>query len=305
MARTMLWRVRTTLPDRPGSLAALAQRCGESGVNILGMQIFPQFEQVTDEFVVSTPRGWGEAEICDLVAATGGGDTVVQPANEAALVDQPTRYVQAARHILERPMSFHEIVARLFDAEAVSEASPGVVHDTMELRVADVDVQLHRRAPFTATEHARGAAMADLVNDVLDRSRESAAIGTTPPVRRLGNGGSPDIVASGETVTALMDGVAVGIGEVLGSTDDGEHVRVVNLRVDPAWQRRGIGTRLLVDTAKLAHMLGAAEILLTTESDNQAVLPMVLAAGMRGRIRMAGDLLTVKVPVRDLKPLDR
>jgi hypothetical protein len=35
------------------------------------------------------------------------------------------------------------------------------------------------------------------------------------------------------------------------------------------------------------------------------VLPMVLAAGMRGRIRMAGDLLTVKVPVRDLKPLSR
>ena len=37
---------------------------------------------------------------------------------EAALTDQPTRYVQAARAIVDRPMSFPEVVARLFDAEA-------------------------------------------------------------------------------------------------------------------------------------------------------------------------------------------
>ena len=301
MAGTMLWRARTTLADRPGTLAALAQRCGEAGVNILGMQIFPGLAQVTDEFVLRTPEGWGAAEICDLISAAGGGSTVIQAANEAALADQPTRYVQAARHILERPMSFPDIVAHLFDAEA--EAPPGVVHDTMELRVADVDVQLHRTAPFTATEHARGSAMADLVNDVLDRSRESAAIGTTPPVRRLGTGSTPDLIVTGETVTALIDGVAVGIGEVLAPTEEDENVRPINLRVDPAWQRRGIGTRLLVETAKLAHMLGADEILVTTHSDNQAVLPMILAAGMRGRIRMAGDVLAVKVPVRDFKPL--
>ena len=77
----------------------------------------------------------------------------------------------------------------------------------------------------------------------------------------------------------------------------------MTLRVDPAWQRRGIGTRLLVDSARLAHTLGATEIVLTTRSDNQAVLPMVMAAGLRGRIRMAADTLTVRVPVRDLKPL--
>ena len=80
-------------------------------------------------------------------------------------------------------------------------------------------------------------------------------------------------------------------------------VRPVTLRVDPAWQRRGIGTRLLVDAARLAHGLGADEIVLTTRADNQAVLPMVLAAGLRGRIRMAADVLTVRVAVRELKPL--
>ena len=80
-------------------------------------------------------------------------------------------------------------------------------------------------------------------------------------------------------------------------------MRPVTLRVDPAWQRRGIGTRLLVDAARLANARGAAEIVLTTRADNQAVLPMVLAAGLRGRIRMAADVLTVRMPVHELKPL--
>ena len=77
----------------------------------------------------------------------------------------------------------------------------------------------------------------------------------------------------------------------------------IGLGVDPAWQRRGIGSRLLVDAGRLALAKGADEILLTTRSDNQAALPMVLAAGLRGRIRMAGDQLTVRIAVRELKPL--
>jgi ribosomal protein S18 acetylase RimI-like enzyme len=75
--------------------------------------------------------------------------------------------------------------------------------------------------------------------------------------------------------------------------------------VDAAWQRRGIGTRLLGDVCRLAHTIGATDVVLETQADNQAVLPMVLSAGMRGRIRMAGDRLTVRVPVRDLRPLAR
>ncbi|MBO0843428.1 MAG: GNAT family N-acetyltransferase [Nocardioides sp.] len=304
MAESMLWRVRTTLPDRPGTLAELARRCGEAGVNILGMQIFPGLEDVTDEFVVRTPAGWAEAEVAALLADSGGTGVVVQPASDGALADQPTRYVQASRVILERPMSFPDVVGRLFDAEP---EAPGAVHDTMSLTVAGVDVQLHRTAPFTATEHARGAAIAGLVNDVIERSREASAIGAVPPPRRLGGGNTPELVASGDAVTAYIDGIVVGVAQVLSveESPDEEGVRAVSLRVDPAWQRRGIGTRLLIDVARLAHTLGAGEILLTTRADNQAVLPMVLAAGMRGRIRMAGDQLTVRVPVRDLKPLGR
>lgn len=300
----MLWRVRTTLPDRPGALAALAARCGEAGVNILAMQIFPGVEGVTDEFVLSAPVTWGEPEIGALLAEAGGAGVVVQAATEAALMDQPTRYISAARMILERPMSFPEVVARLFDAEA--EPAAGEVHDTMEMVVGDVAVQVHRRAPFTPTEHARGAAMAQLVNDVVARTRDSTALGSSVAGRRPSARATPEYVVAGETVTAVLDDVPVGIARVQPPVEDpDEEVRAMSVRVDAAWRRRGIGTRLLIDGARLAHALGATEVLLTTRSDNQAILPMVLAAGMRGRIRMAGDVLTVRIPVRQVKPLDR
>jgi ribosomal protein S18 acetylase RimI-like enzyme len=299
----MLWRVRTTLPDRPGALAVLAQQCGAAGVNILGLQIFPDVETVTDELVLRTPDDWGPDEIARLIRGSGGLSVSAAPCTEAALTDQPTRYVQAARTILAQPASFPEVVALLFDAEADPAAGDGPPQDVMEFTVGDVEVQVRRTAPFTPTEHARGAAMADLVSDVLQRSKESAAIGSNTTGRRLGGGQTPEYVQEGDSVSAIINDMVVGLATVQDALPDDPDVRPVVLRVDPTWQRRGIGTRLLVDASRLAHRLGAAEIVLTTRSDNQAVLPMVLAAGMRGRIRMAADVLTVRVPVRDLRPL--
>jgi ribosomal protein S18 acetylase RimI-like enzyme len=297
----MLWRVRTTLPDRPGALAALAASCGEAGVNILGLQIFPGIESVTDDLVLRTPDGWGEAEVAELLGRSGALSISAAPCTEAALTDQPTRYVQAARTILAQPASFPEVVARLFDAESDPTGDEGSGRqDVMDMVVGDVQVQVRRTAPFTATEHARGSAMADLVSDVLERTRESAMAPSLG--RRVGGGATPGYVVDGDSVSANIDGVAVGLAVVRPEAEE-EGVRPVTLRVDPAWQRRGIGTRLLVDAARLANALGATEIVLTTRSDNQAVLPMVMAAGLRGRIRMAADTLTVRVPVRDLKPL--
>ena len=288
----MLWRVRTTLPDRPGALALLAEQCGLADINILGLQIFPGVEAVTDELVLRAPDEWPAERIAAVVRGSGGTSVRVMACTEAALMDQPTRYVQAARAIVDRPMSFPEVVARLFDAES---NTPGDGADVMELTVGDVQVQVHRSTGFTATEHARGSALAALVSDVIAGARPSTA---APDPR----GATPVYVASEDSVTALVDGVVVGratVHEPAG--DDGVHP--VTLRVDPGWQRRGIGTRLLVDVARLAHGRGAGEVLLSSSAGNPAVLPMVLAAGLRGRIRLVGDTLTVRVPVRDLRPL--
>lgn len=296
----MLWRVRATLPERPGALAALAAECGAAGVNILGVQVFPGVEAVTDELVLSTPDTWDEPDIGELVGRSGGRSVSAAPCTEAALTDQPTRYVQAARAILERPSSFPEVVAALFDADV---GASGTAQDVMEMSVGEVQVQIRRTAPFTATEHARGMAMAELVSDVLGREPHPHPAVAIPESRRMGAGSGPEYVVEGHSVVATIDEVRVGVATVLPADPDEPRVHAVELEVDPAWQRRGIGTRLLSDSARLATALGAEAVLLTTRSDDQAVMPMVMASGLRARIRMAGDVLTVRIGVRDLKPL--
>jgi GNAT superfamily N-acetyltransferase len=288
----MLWRVRTTLPDRPGALALLAEQCGLADINILGLQIFPGVDAVTDELVLRAPDEWGPEQLVALLEASGGTAVKVLRCTEAALTDQPTRYVQAARAIVARPMSFPEVVARLFDAAAEPAGEGDDADDVMELTLGDVQVQIRRATAFTATEHARGAAVAALVSDVLDR---------TPHDHAKAAGVRPEYVVAGDSVSAVVDGVTVGIATLHEESEP--RTRPLTLRVERDWRRRGIGTRLLVDAGRLANQLGADEMVLATGSDNGAVLPMVLAAGLRGRIRLAGEELTVRVPVRDLRPL--
>ncbi|KRF35286.1 GNAT family N-acetyltransferase [Nocardioides sp. Soil805] len=292
----MLWRVRLTLPDRPGALATLASECGTAGVNILGLQVFPGIDSVTDELVLEVPEGWDVDDIASLVERAGARAVVSHPCTEAALVDQPARYVAAARTILAQPARFPEVVAQLFDAEA-EPGGAGDDHDSMEMTVNDVSVQVHRRAPFTATEHARGVGLAELVSDVLARSRDAMTV--PEPGRRLGTGATPEFVASSHGVSAMVDGTTVGRAVLAEMVAPGS--RHLHLEVDPAWRRRGIGSRLLLEAARAAAGLGDDELVLVTSADNQAVLPMVLGSGLRGRIRMSGDGLTVRVPLRDLE----
>jgi ribosomal protein S18 acetylase RimI-like enzyme len=230
--------------------------------------------------------------VATLVERSGGHPVSVVPCTEAALSDQPTRYVQAAAAVLAAPASFPDILARLFDAEA-EPATGNSELDVLDVTVASVLVQVRRTAPFTATELARAAALASLVDDVLARATASAS---TPPV----TGAVPEFVVDGAGVTAVVDGTAVGTAAVRPALDEPD-AYVLTLTVDPTWRRQGIGRRLLSEAVRVAAAREAAELVLTTRSDNQAVLPMVLAAGLRGRIRMSGDRLTVRIPLAALQ----
>lgn len=289
----MLWRVRTTLADRPGALAELTTACGSAGVNILGLQIFPGIDRVTDELVLRTPDDWEIAQLAELVERSGGTRVSVLPCTEAALADQPTRYVLAARSILAEPASFPDVVAHLFDAETDTSADLAPVMDGMDLEIGDVVVQLRRTAPFTAAEHARGTALAELVADVL----AAAMVTETPVPQDLSGDQEPTFeVHDGEVRAVVAGGV---VGQATWVVDD-EQAWHVELAVDPAWRRRSIGSRLLLETARAARTSDADEIVVRTAADNPAVLPLVLGTGLRGRIRMGTDDLTVRIPVRRL-----
>ncbi|MGZ5405585.1 MAG: GNAT family N-acetyltransferase [Nocardioides sp.] len=291
----MLWRVRTTLPDRPGALAELAASCGQSGVNILGLQVFPGADRVTDELVLRTPEDWDLADLAELVERAGGTRVSMLPCTEAALTDQPTRYVAAARAILAQPAGFPEVVAHLFDAEADPLGSMlGQVQDVMDLVVGEVSVQVRRTSPFTAAEHARGRALAELVTDVLALTRRRPV---PEPGHRVAGGEPPCFEATEGAVLARVDGTVVGS---VSWEADPDGAWYLGLRVDPAWRRRGIGSRLLLEAARAAQRSDVAEIVVRTAADNQAVLPLVLGTGLHGRIRMGADDLTVRIPVRQL-----
>lgn len=290
----MLWRVRTTLEDRPGALADLATACGSAGVNILGLQVFPGVDRVTDELVLRTPDDWDLADLAELVERAGGSRVSVLPCTDAALADQPTRYVLAARSILAEPATFPDVVAQLFDAEAEGSATGlGPLMDGMDLEIGEVVVQLRRTAPFTAAEHARGTALAELVADVLAATQPAP----TPVPGPSADG--PTFETTGSEVRAMVGTAAVGTARWLVDADDAWHLE---LAVEPAWRRRGLGSRLLLEATRAARAGGAAELVVRTSADNPAVLPLVLGSGLRGRIKMGADELTVRIPVRRLAP---
>jgi GNAT superfamily N-acetyltransferase len=284
----MLWRVRATLPDRPGVLAGLATACGWANGNIVAVHVFREEGTVTDELVIDLPAGAGPATIAEIVADADGTLVSAAQCSPAAAEDQPTRYVRAAQRIIERPMAFPEIAAELFDAGISVE---GIAADVLEMVVGGVaTVQIRRAIPFTSVERARAMALADLVGQVLDAR--------TVPTPRATLAATPDYVAEGDTVSALAGGHVAGRA-TLTVTEAGPWP--VDIWVDAGWQRRGIGTRLLSDIARAARSQGAGEIVLVAPAHSSAVLPMVIAAGMRGRIRVTDANLTVRISLADIR----
>ena len=77
------------------------------------------------------------------------------------------------------------------------------------------------------------------------------------PAAGRASAATPEYLVEGETITALVEGTPVGVAAVRPETGE-PGVRPVTLRVDPAWQRRGIGTRLLVEAARVCERGGGA-----------------------------------------------
>ena len=99
----MLWRIRTSLADRPGALAELAARCGADDINILSLEVFTTEAGAVDELVVSTGAGWTSARLAALVSAAGCTGTSVRACQADVLNDGPTRYLRAVLRLIDDP----------------------------------------------------------------------------------------------------------------------------------------------------------------------------------------------------------
>lgn len=340
----MLFRVRTTMSDRPGSLAALARACGEQGANILGLQIFPGIEGVTDELVLRAPDSWGLGDVAEMVEEAGGARVTVGTCTEHALVDGPIQYLNGLRMLAHDTSRLPEVLARLLDAAPSRPEDDGLfaVQDTLTVAVGPHRVTLRRIAPFTATEHARAVAFAEMAAEMVGADSQDAPylravtpsphVSGTPGVRLATFDDTAALVrmhercsslsvycryttplpriddrfarrlllaGNGALVAAVGDEV-VGIASI--STCESAIVEV-SLLVEDGWQRRGLGTRLLVGAARLARGQGANEVVLRTRTHSPALMSLAFASGLRARIRLDGDTVVVTVGVESLEPL--
>ncbi|MFJ5773782.1 GNAT family N-acetyltransferase [Streptomyces sp. NPDC093094] len=179
-----LWRMRTTVRDEPGSLAALCTALAGYRVDILTLQTHPLGEDTVDEFLLRSPGGITAAEITRAVSEAGGAQTWIERADTHDLVDAPTRVLglatRTALDAAELPLALRQLLGRctIRSLPAVSPGSgsaagdrtdggpvEGSLEDTvMRLRVPEGGVVTVERPylPFTPTEFARARALVEL-----------------------------------------------------------------------------------------------------------------------------------------------
>ncbi|MEU2744734.1 GNAT family N-acetyltransferase [Streptomyces collinus] len=174
-----LWRMRTTVQDEPGSLAALCAALAGQRVDILSLQTHPLAEGTVDEFLLRGPAALPASAITTAVESAGGADTWIERADAHDLVDAPTRILGlAARTALdaaELPLALRQLLGRCTirsqPAPAGGGRTPGggpvegALDDTvMRLRAPEGGVITVERPylPFTPTEFARARALVEL-----------------------------------------------------------------------------------------------------------------------------------------------
>ncbi|GJF31608.1 hypothetical protein KNE206_43080 [Kitasatospora sp. NE20-6] len=168
---TVLWRVRTTVEDSPGSLARVCTALAGLRVNIVSMQSHPLPSGAVDEFFVRAPEALDRAELTRAVAAAGGHDIWTDRADAHELVDAPTHVLalatRTALDAAELPVALRQLFGRCTIRQYPDRgrSTPaGVDGHVMRLPVPGGDlVELTRpHLPFTPTEFARGQALVEL-----------------------------------------------------------------------------------------------------------------------------------------------
>ena len=177
---TVLWRMRTTVKDEPGSLAALCTALAQRRVDILSLQTHPLAEGTVDEFLLRAPAALAASDLTHAVSRAGGRGTWIERADAHDLVDAPTRVLglatRTALDAAELPLALRQLLGRctIRSLPATSptsgraqESAPveGALEDTvMRLRAPEGGVITVERPylPFTPTEFARARALVEL-----------------------------------------------------------------------------------------------------------------------------------------------
>ncbi|MEV7426455.1 GNAT family N-acetyltransferase [Streptomyces sp. NPDC091212] len=175
-----LWRMRTTVRDEPGSLAALCGAFAAHRIDILTLQTHPLADGTVDEFLLRAPAALQAKDLTREVSAAGGSSTWIERADTHDLVDTPTRVLglatRTALDAAELPLSLRQLLGRCTihsrpAGPATGPAADGAapvegVLDGTEMRLRDPNggtISVERPyLPFTPTEFARARALVEL-----------------------------------------------------------------------------------------------------------------------------------------------
>lgn len=177
---TALWRMRTTVEDAPGSLAALCSALAALDVDILTLQTHPLADGTVDEFLLRAPAALDAQRLAREVAAAGGSSTWTERADAHDLVDTPTRVLglatRTALDAAELPLALRQLLGRCtirsrpaqtLGGRSTGPVPPveGVLEETV-MRLRDPNggtITVERPyLPFTPTEFARARALVEL-----------------------------------------------------------------------------------------------------------------------------------------------
>ncbi|MFE2020165.1 GNAT family N-acetyltransferase [Streptomyces sp. NPDC059499] len=177
---TVLWRMRTTVRDTPGTLAALCIALARHRIDILTLQTHPLAEGTVDEFLLRAPASLPAQQLTREISAAGGSATWIERADAHDLVDAPTRVLglatRTALDAAELPLALRQLLGRCtihslpaltITGRPTGESAPveGVLEETvMRLRDPSGGVITVERPylPFTPTEFARARALVEL-----------------------------------------------------------------------------------------------------------------------------------------------
>ncbi|OOC54596.1 MULTISPECIES: GNAT family N-acetyltransferase [Nocardiopsis] len=163
-----LWRIRTAVEDRPGSLARVVDALAGHGGNIVGLSLHTDVSGVVDEFVVDLPGDHGPA-LRTVAEHSPTGTVAAVPAHRREVGDDVIRALLLTERLRSHPNRLPEALAELLLADEARWTNltrargdggqgPGT---TMLVPVGPLRGVLVRRAshPFTWTESSRADAL--------------------------------------------------------------------------------------------------------------------------------------------------
>ncbi|ATY13411.1 hypothetical protein CU254_25470 [Amycolatopsis sp. AA4] len=162
------WRLRATVRDVPGSLAALTATLAAHRYDIASMQVLAAPDGAVDEFLLRAPEGTTGADIVEAARSSGGENVWVVRADAHDLVDLPTRMLAIAAQATDSGADVCSLLAAMLGPSCTVQRKTG--GRPRDERVTGTTMLLHGRPgellevrrpplPFTLAEFARAKAL--------------------------------------------------------------------------------------------------------------------------------------------------